>query len=203
MQIIIPTHIQQTNLTTQSIMSQFLKAQAKWILLVFCSFLLSACVTATPYQQSVNKSYGFWEEQVEANRYKVSFYGNTLTEQQTVSDYALYRAAELTRANGFDYFIVADRTTDVEQVIASRPYYDDFYFPHYYNHRYYGYEPYYAHHHRHFGGYYQYPAGTRYRSTVEIVLFKGQKPANEADAYSADDVLRTVGPRILRPVPKQ
>ncbi len=49
---------------------------------------------------------------IEANRYMVSFAGNTHTARDTVERYLLYRAAELTVQHGFDYFILADRDTD-------------------------------------------------------------------------------------------
>jgi len=173
-------------------------------LLAAIAVLLAACVTPTPYQSAESQKYGYSDDQIETNRYKVSFYGNTLTEQATVADYMLYRAAELTLAKGYDYFVITDRNTEFEQVVVSRPYYDSFYSPFYFHRGYhYGY-PYFLSHRYHpfyFGGYYDVPAGTRYRSTAEIVLNRGEKPAGDENAYDARNVIENIGPRLVRPQP--
>ena len=58
---------------------------------------LSACETATPYQpisaQHATASGGYSEQQIEANRWKVEFAGNSLTSRQTVERYLLFRSA--------------------------------------------------------------------------------------------------------------
>ncbi|MEL6323521.1 MAG: hypothetical protein AAFQ84_04755, partial [Pseudomonadota bacterium] len=77
-------------------------------------FVLGACATATPYQPAVNSDGGYVDQQIETNRWAVSFAGNSLTDRQTVETYLLYRAAELTSQNGFDYFEVIARDTEVE-----------------------------------------------------------------------------------------
>ena len=76
---------------------------------------LSACVTATPYQPVVQGRAslgGFTEQKVENNRYRVTFKGNSLTSRETVEGYLLFRAAELTVQNGYDWFALAQRDTD-------------------------------------------------------------------------------------------
>ena len=55
--------------------------------------------------------YGYSEQRIEENRYRVSFAGNSATSRQTVEDYLLYRAAELTVQTGHDWFEVVDRDT--------------------------------------------------------------------------------------------
>ena len=74
---------------------------------------LSACETATPYQpitaQKATSSGGYNEQQIEANRWKVEFSGNSLTSRQTVERYLLFRSAQLTLAQGFDWFQAVDR----------------------------------------------------------------------------------------------
>ncbi len=82
--------------------------------LVLASLVLTGCATATPYQ-AVNKGHGYSEQRLEADRYRVSFAGNTRTSYDTVADYLLYRAAELTLENGYDYFIVTDRGNEGQQ----------------------------------------------------------------------------------------
>ena len=72
---------------------------------------LAACALATPYQPSAN-GYGYSEQRIEQNRYRVTFTGNSDTPKQTVENYLLYRAAELTLQSGFDYFVFASDSTD-------------------------------------------------------------------------------------------
>lgn len=64
---------------------------------------LTACATPTPYQPAVRGqavSGGFSDTRIEANRFQVNFAGNSLTSRETVERYLLYRAAELTVAQG-------------------------------------------------------------------------------------------------------
>ena len=49
---------------------------------------------------------GFSERQIEANRFVVSFAGNTVTSRDTVERYLLFHAAEVTLRDGYDYFLV-------------------------------------------------------------------------------------------------
>lgn len=166
-----------------------------------CVLWLSACATATPYQPATKKSYGYSEEKLEDNRYKVSFSGNSLTDQRTVADYLLYRAAELTVDAGKDYFVVTDRNTNADRKLT--PYYDDFgYYPGpFWPYPYYGY---YSHFYPPYYGYdgfgpYSYRSSVRYDMTLEIVMYSGHKPANNPNAYDARDVMKTIGPRVTRP----
>ena len=63
--------------------------------------MLAACGQPTPYQPAT-AGYGYREQQIEDNRYRVSFAGNDLTTADTVQNYLLYRAAELTLGEGYD-----------------------------------------------------------------------------------------------------
>lgn len=79
------------------------------ILLVF----LTACATQTEYKPAADRGeYGYTDTQLAENRYRVTFTGNTMTPKETVQDYALLRAAELTLQNGYDWFRLANRETD-------------------------------------------------------------------------------------------
>ena len=44
---------------------------------------LGACATATPYQAANTSDRGYSDQQVETNRWLVSFAGNSLTDRQT------------------------------------------------------------------------------------------------------------------------
>ncbi len=66
--------------------------------------LLAACASAgpTPYQPSNTARYGFQEQQIEENRLRITFRGNTLTDRETEETYLLYSAPEHTLHNAKD-----------------------------------------------------------------------------------------------------
>ena len=77
--------------------------------------VLSACATPTPYQPNIPgqaTSGGYSEIRVEPNRWRVMFQGNSLTSRQTVESYLLFRSAELTTQQGYDWFAIVDRNTE-------------------------------------------------------------------------------------------
>jgi hypothetical protein len=156
-------------------------------LLMLC---LVACASSpTPYREA-SGGYGYRDQQLESNRYRVSFAGNSATSLNSVQDYALFRAAELTLAGGHDYFKVVDRSTDtrssgvggprigvgvggggsgsglgvgVSSILGGGGFADD------------------------------------YTVTMDILTFDGEKPAADPDAYDAREVLRRLEPTVQRP----
>jgi hypothetical protein len=72
---------------------------------------LGACATApTVYGPSGSaQGVGFSEMRIEPGRYRVTFRGGAGAPIAQVSDYALLRAAELTLADGYEWFRVVDR----------------------------------------------------------------------------------------------
>jgi hypothetical protein len=66
--------------------------------------LLSLNGCATPYQAS-GLGGGYKEEQINANTYRISFYGNGYTKGPMVWNYWIYRCAELTRQKGYDVML--------------------------------------------------------------------------------------------------
>src|SRR5258707_5288832 len=76
---------------------------------------LSACETATPYQPlrtGAQVSGGFTDQRLDQNHFRVTFQGNTLTSRETVESYLLYRAAEVTVSQGYDWFEAVERHTE-------------------------------------------------------------------------------------------
>lgn len=74
---------------------------------------LAACATPTPYRPAAERGQeGYTETRLTPNRFRISFIGNTVTPADTVQDYALLRAAELTLQEGHDWFRLVDRSTD-------------------------------------------------------------------------------------------
>ena len=102
--------------------------------------LLGACATATPYQAASSGEKGYANQQIESDRWHISFAGNSLTDRKTVETYLLYRAAELTDMEGYDYFRVVQRETDEDRRLVSTGFgaYDPFYSSFYCNYRFYG-----------------------------------------------------------------
>ena len=157
--------------------------------------LLTACAQPTPFQPS-RDGYGYSEQRIEDNRYRIVFRGNSITPQQVVEDYMLYRAAEITLQNGYDYFIVADKETNKStQYFAT---YTEPAFP------YYG--PYYGRRFPPFGYSPLFETGTyrpieRFTVSANVVLYRGTKPKDKSDAYDARDVIARLGPTIRYPAP--
>lgn len=83
------------------------------ILPIALTALIAACATQTAYVPADKRGdYGYTETRLTENRYRVTFTGNSLTPRETVQDYALLRAAELTLENGYDWFKPAAREMD-------------------------------------------------------------------------------------------
>jgi hypothetical protein len=161
-----------------------------WLLAALALLALTACASSpTPYR-SASDGFGYREQQLESNRYRVSFAGNAATGLDTVRDYALFRAAELTVAAGHDYFRVVNQSTDtrssgvggprigvgvgsggwdsglgigVSSILGGGGYADD------------------------------------YTVTMDVLMFDGEKPAAEEDAYDAREVLQRLQPTVQRP----
>ena len=172
----------------------------KFMLAAALVAMLAACATATPYQAAPpgggTGAYGFSEQQIEQNRVRITFRGNTLTDRETVETYLLYRAAEVTLAGGYDYFIVADRDTDEHSRLQSTGPRPRFAFDYWYFSPRRGWSPWYD-------PFWDEPTSyrevTRYEAGAEIAMFRGSKPADNADAFDAREVQTNLQGRIVRP----
>ena len=161
---------------------------ARFLPLALAPALLLACVAATPTPyQPASQGFGYSEQQLEANRYRVTFAGNDATPRETADIYLLYRAAELTLRNDHDWFVVADQTHELDGTGGiSGPRVGIGYgsgtgfgigvssF---------------------LGG----DPGGRYTASAEIVMGDGEKPADDLDAYDALDLAQNLEPKIRRP----
>ncbi len=169
--------------------------------------VLAACTTATPYQPATGRGEyrtGYWDERIEADRFKITFAGNSLTSRETVERYLLFRAAQLTVEQGGDYFILSDRDTEkksrtyVDRPFSAGPW--GYWGPSW---RFYG---------PRYGWRSWSPWGgdpfwdrdidirtvNRYEASAEIVTGKGVKPAN-VRAFDARQVIENLGPSIMLP----
>lgn len=183
--------------------------------LAAAALALGACATPTPYQPNIRGqkvSGGYSEVQLEADRFRVTFTGNSLTSRETVEGSLLYRAAELTVQQGYDWFFILDRQTDrdTRTYVEPDPFYRPWYGPSY------GYwRPYW----RYYGGSFGWRSWdpywgspfwadqmdvrtvTRFEASAEIQMRRGPKPADEPRAFDARSVMATLGPQIQRPAP--
>ena len=144
--------------------------------------LVAACGTPTAYEP-VSKGLGYSEQAIEEDRYRVTFAGNSLTPRETVENYLLYRAAEVTLNSGSDYFALVDQ--DIDRFTTFRTTssgfggFSRFYGPGFYR-----------------GGF----AGSdfvtstsrprdRFTAYAQIVVHRGEKPEDNPSTYDARDVL--------------
>jgi hypothetical protein len=154
---------------------------------------LAACATATPYQPAGSSNGGYAEQRLESNRYKITFSGNSITPRQTVENYLLYRSAEVTLQNGYDYFVLADSNTD-SQTSYSQTFGG-------------GFGSYYWGPYAWGGPFYGANAGTsiprtEYQAQANILVFKGEKPTNDPKAFNAHEVKANLEGVIVRPQSK-
>jgi hypothetical protein len=176
-------------------------------LLLALTLLLAACATstATPYQPRGESGYGYSEQAIEANRLRLSFRGNSLTERDTVETYLLFRAAEVTVERGYDYFVTTQRATDRDSYLRRDPayYYPSFRPTYWYHARRFGWRPYYdpMFADPFWNSPYAYQEITRYEAIAEITMMRGRKPASDADAYDAREVIENLAPHVQRPAP--
>ncbi|PZQ61433.1 MAG: hypothetical protein DI570_12550 [Phenylobacterium zucineum] len=176
---------------------------------------LGGCATSTPYQplaQAGPTRGGYAEQVIEPERLRVTFAGNALTTREEVELGMLYRAAELTVARGYDWFELADRATDKKTTVygggPSR--FGSLGFGHGVGHGF-GHGVGFGHHgwaSWHGAGFYDGFGGAslspqdRYTAVGEVLIRRGPKPADNAEAFDARAVLQNLGPRIHRPEQK-
>jgi hypothetical protein len=149
--------------------------------------LAGCAANPTPYQPA-SDGYGFSQQQIEANRYRITFAGNSATPLDTVRNYMLYRAAEVTVESGHDYFVVVDQNTQSTTTYRGT-----------------GSTPFgFGTGWRSGGGFgvgfssfSAYPDDS-YTAWADIVVGDGPKPAGDLNAYDAQDVLRRLDQVVVR-----
>lgn len=173
-------------------------AKARFASLAVAAALgVAACgsMGPTPYQPALGTEMGYSDTMIESNRFRVSFKGNSLTNRETVENYLLYRAAELTLQQGYDYFTIADRDTDRDRRIRGG------------GPTYYGSRLDFIYFHPRYGwiGSYSPVWGpstqrevTQYQASAEILLRRGEKDA-DPNSFDAREVSKNLAGRVTRP----
>lgn len=149
----------------------------------------AGCAEVTPYAPAVDGK-GYADQRIESDRYQVSFKGNSVTPRDTVENYLLYRAAEVTLASGHGYFRVIDHETDRQTAYLWTT---TAAVPGYYPYSYGGY-----------GAFASFGSGsarpvTSFEAYAQIIVL--DRPGRDRDdkVFDAQDVVRNLGPTIVRP----
>ena len=176
---------------------------------------MAGCATPTPYQPNVPgqaAAGGYSETALTADRYRVTFNGNTLTSRDTVENYMLYRAAELTLSRGYDWFELDDRRTNRDQQTYVEP--DPLAYGPRFGGGYGFWRPTWRYYGRGFGwrspifgdpfwnDQFDVTTVQKFEASAEITLHKGPPPAGANRAFDARQVQANLEPKIVRPTPK-
>lgn len=172
---------------------------------------LGGCASSsTPYQPLSSASQvagGYTDRQLTEGRFQVTFAGNRLTSRETVESYLLFRAAELTLTQGYDWFVVVDKEMDhkITRETRSDPAYRPWFAPEYGEWR--PYWRYYESGHgwREWDPYHgdrfwtEEVTSEEFEATAEIRMGRGAIPADENAAMEARMVQAELRPRIEYP----
>ncbi len=180
------------------------------------TLMVAGCATETTYRPATGQGFnrtGYSDRQVEPNRFLVSFAGNSVTSRDTVERYLLFRAAELTLQSGYDYFVMANRDTDLQSRTYSTPGlggggfgyggFGGYWGPSW---RYYGrgfgwrsWDPWFGGGFGPWGNDFDIRTIDRYEATAEIVMRKGPIPRDNLRAFNARAVVDSIGPTVVLP----
>lgn len=175
------------------------------------ALVVGGCASSgTPYQPlsaSSEIAGGYSDTKLSEGRYRVVFAGNRLTSRETVESYLLFRAAELTLAEGYDWFVVVDHEMDhrITREIRDDPLYRPWFGSAYGEWR-----PYWRYRDardawREWDPYHGDPfwsievTSEQFEATAEIRMGKGPIPAGETEAMDARKVGAEIGPRVKYP----
>ena len=156
---------------------------------------LAACAQPAAYQPAErDNGPGYTDQRLADNRYRVTFTGNGATRRETVENFLLLRAAEVTRDAGFAWFAFDDRDTEAKTTYRTmftgfpdgRPGFG------FYRHSWL-YDP--------WDPYWRRDTvvvpSTRYQAYAEIVLLSPDQAKGDAHALNAADVIGRLGPAAV------
>jgi hypothetical protein len=161
--------------------------------------LLAGCMTPTPYApRTEGQRTGYTDRALTQTRYRVTFTGNSVTPRETVENYLLLRAAEVTRAAGYPAFMFDTRNTRANHTYDALPY---------------GLPGPYGGFGRGWGGWggwgFAYDPAvdvvvrTNYEAYAEIVLLTPDQAAKDLRSINAADVITHLGSDAAPPKPSQ
>ncbi|MDP5030939.1 MAG: hypothetical protein NWQ54_17405 [Paraglaciecola sp.] len=82
--------------------------------MVFLASIMAGCASGPQYRAAKNGGNGYSDIKVANDRYRVQ-YTSTTEDVLTVTNHALFRAAELSKMQGYDWYVVTSRETFVDR----------------------------------------------------------------------------------------
>jgi hypothetical protein len=151
---------------------------------LLAALAVAGCEQPAAFVPRDGNSTGYTDARLGANRYRVTFTGNAATSRETVENYLMLRAAQVTLQAGYKWFVFDTRDTR-----AKTSYHTEFDGPPWgpgFHHRFgwYGWGPDYVD---------SYPT-TDYEAYAEIVLLTPEQAKNEPRAIDANDVVAHLTP---------
>jgi hypothetical protein len=154
------------------------------------ALLLTACQTPASYGPKDSRvGTGYTDQQLAANRYRVTFTGNAATQRETVENYLLFRAAEVTAKSGYPFFVFDTRDTESKTTYQSLDMGPPWRGRGWYRHSW------------AWDGDTTTRPITSYEAFAEIVLLTPEQAKTEPRALGAQDVIHRIGPLIPPPTP--
>ncbi len=150
---------------------------------------VAGCAQPAPYApRGPGQATGYTDRQLGANRWRVTFTGNSATPREQVEDSLLLRAAEVTRAAGASHFIFDSRDTKAQTKVTAFPNYspDPFWGYGWGFRPRWGYDP--------FGPNVDIVTTTRYQAYAEIVTLTDSEAQREPRAVDALAVIDHLTP---------
>lgn len=155
------------------------------------SVALAGCAMG-PEFHPLKGGVGYSDAQLQDDRFSVSFAGDSSTPRDRVEQFLLYRAAQLTVANGYDYFLVMDRATDRSTEYRTYGFGRRWVGPGWYGpgwrSSWWGVDPVLDDTTT--------ASSNRFNATATITMKKGPVPAGKAQAYDARQLVARLGPEI-------
>ena len=150
------------------------------------------CQAASTYRPAASETgVGYSEEKLDTTHYRVRFTGTSHTSRATVENYLLYRAAEVTLANGYTHFMFLDADTEAKTYYRSTfdtwPGYGFSGYGYYWHDWWWG-RP---------GGFASTRPVTSYAALASIVLFSVGEAQGKPQAFDAREVVDTLGPKLF------
>jgi hypothetical protein len=159
--------------------------------------VLAGCASPAPYApRAPGQATGYTDQELTPTRYRVTFTGNSSTSREMVENYLLLRAAEVTQAAGYRFFMFDTRDTKAmtryNAIPQPGPGWGWWGGPGYWRFRpAWGYGP--------FGPDVDIITTTRYHAYAEIVLLTPEQAAHEDRAINAQDIISNLRPTVAQP----
>jgi hypothetical protein len=154
---------------------------------------VSACAPEIPYfgPKDADHPTGYTDEKLDQNRFRVTYSGSSATNRETVENFLLLRAAQVTRQAGSNFFMFDMRDTKTHTTYFSEipgwagpPYYGWYW----HNWAYAG-----------FDNEVESRPITRYQAYAEIIVLTDAQAAKEPRAIDAQSIILHLGPTAMPP----